>query len=117
LDGYDEVSLTGPTIITSSMEGVLNPADFGVNLLSQSEIKGQTIEESAQMFTNIISGNGTEAQNNVVCANAGMAIATTTKCTPLEGFQIAKESLISGKGLKALTTLQELKQTNPKGLG
>jgi hypothetical protein len=33
-----------------------------------------------------------------------MAIATTTKCTPLEGFQ-AKESL-SGKGLKALTTLQ-----------
>jgi anthranilate phosphoribosyltransferase len=68
--------------------------------------RGQTIEESAQMFTNIISGNGTEAQNNVVCANAGMAIATTTKCTPLEGFQIAK-SLMSGKGLKALTTLQE----------
>jgi anthranilate phosphoribosyltransferase len=67
LDGYDEVSLTGPTKITSSMEGVLNPADFGVNLLSQSEIQGgQTIEESAQMFTNIISGNGTEAQNNVV---------------------------------------------------
>jgi anthranilate phosphoribosyltransferase len=29
--------------------------------------------KSAQMFTNIISGNGTEAQNNVVCANAGMA--------------------------------------------
>jgi SpoVK/Ycf46/Vps4 family AAA+-type ATPase len=45
----------------------------------------------------------------------GMAIATTTKCTPLEGFQIAKESLLSGKGLKALTTLQELsKATNPK---
>jgi anthranilate phosphoribosyltransferase len=40
LDGYDEVSLTGPTKIISSMEGVLNPADFGVNLLSQSEIKG-----------------------------------------------------------------------------
>jgi anthranilate phosphoribosyltransferase len=36
----DEVSLTGPTkIITSSMEGG-NPADFGVNLLSQSEIQG-----------------------------------------------------------------------------
>jgi anthranilate phosphoribosyltransferase len=27
---------------------------------------------------------GTEAQNNVVCANAGMAIATVTKCTPLD---------------------------------
>jgi anthranilate phosphoribosyltransferase len=110
LDGYDEISLTGPTkIITSAMEGILNPQDFGVNLLAQSEIEGgKTIEASAQMFTDIISGKGTEAQNNVVCANAGMAIATVTKCTPLEGFQIAKESLLSAKGLKALTTLQEL---------
>jgi anthranilate phosphoribosyltransferase len=110
LDGYDEISLTGPTkIITSAMEGILNPQDFGVNLLAQSEIEGgKTIEASAQMFTDIISGKGTEAQNNVVCANAGMAIATVTKCTPLEGFQLAKESLLSAKGLKALTTLQEL---------
>jgi anthranilate phosphoribosyltransferase len=80
-----------------------------VNLLAQSEIEGgKTIEASAQMFTDIISGKGTEAQNNVVCANAGMAIATVTKCTPLEGFQLAKESLLSAKGLKALKTLQEL---------
>ena len=75
----------------------------------QSEIEGgKTIEESAQMFTNIISGKGTEAQNNVVCANAAMAIATVTKCSPLEGFELAKESLFSGKALTALQTLQEL---------
>jgi anthranilate phosphoribosyltransferase len=110
LDGYDEISLTGPTkTITSHMEGMLNPSDFGVRLLSQSEIEGgKTIEESADMFTNIISGKGTEAQNNVVLANAAMAIATVTKCSPLEGFELAKESLFSGKGLKALQTLQEL---------
>jgi anthranilate phosphoribosyltransferase len=110
LDGYDEVSLTGPTkTITSSMEGMLNPEDFGVRLLLQSEIEGgTTIKESAQMFTNIISGKGNEAQNNVVCANAAMAIATVTKCSPLEGFQIAKESLLSGKGLVALKKLKDL---------
>lgn len=110
LDGYDEVSLTGPTkIITSTMEGMLNPTDFGVRLLAQSEIEGgKTIEESAEMFTTIISGKGTEAQNNVVCANAAMAIATVTKCTPQEGFELAKESLFSGKGHEALKTLQEL---------
>lgn len=110
LDGYDEISLTGPTkTITSHMEGMLNPSDFGVRLLSQTEIEGgKTIEESAQMFTDIISGKGTEAQNNVVLANAAMAIATVTKCSPLEGFELAKESLFSGKGLKALQTLQEL---------
>jgi anthranilate phosphoribosyltransferase len=60
------------------------------------------------MFIDIISGKGTEAQNNVVCANAGMAIATVTKCSPLEGFQIARESLLSGKGLLSLKKLQNM---------
>ncbi|MBF7090927.1 anthranilate phosphoribosyltransferase [Flavobacterium sp. ALJ2] len=110
LDGYDEVSLTGPTkIITSTMEGMLNPSDFGIRLLAQSEIEGgKTIDESADMFINILSGKGTEAQNNVVCANAAIAIATVTKCTPQEGFELAKESLFSGKGLVALNKLKDL---------
>jgi anthranilate phosphoribosyltransferase len=110
LDGYDEVSLTCPTkTITDKMEGILKPEDFGVRQLLQSEIEGgKTIEESAQMFINIISGKGTEAQNNVVCANAAMAIATVNGSSPLDSFQIAKESLLSGKGLAALNTLQEL---------
>ena len=109
LDGYDEVSLTGPTkMITSKMEGMLYPEDFGVHIVLQSEIEGgTTIEESAQMFTNIISGKGSEAQNNVVCANAAMAIATVTKCSPLEGFQKAKESLLSGNGFVVLQKLKE----------
>lgn len=56
----------------------------------------------------ILQGKGTEAQNNVVCANAGVAIATTQGITPKEGFEKAKESLLSGKGLEALRKLQEL---------
>ncbi|GEC72705.1 anthranilate phosphoribosyltransferase [Flavobacterium flevense] len=110
LDGYDEVSLTGATkVITHSTEGMINPEDFGVRLIQQSEIEGgKTVEESAQMFLNIISGKGTEAQNNVVCANAAMAIATVTGCTPFQGFEQAQESLFSGKGLVALKKLQEL---------
>ncbi|MBX9887686.1 MAG: anthranilate phosphoribosyltransferase [Flavobacteriaceae bacterium] len=110
LDGYDEVSLTCPTrIITPKMEGMLNPENFGVKLLKQNEIEGgTTIEESAQLFTTIISGKGTEAQNNVVCANAGMAIATVNGCSPIEGFELAHESLLSGKGLKTLQIVQAL---------
>ena len=110
LDGYDEVSLTGATkVITHNTERMINPEDFGVSLIKQSEIEGgSTVQESAQMFIDIISGKGTEAQNNVVCANAGLAIATVTGCTPLEGFEQAKESLFSGKGLAALKKLQEL---------
>lgn len=115
LDGYDEVSLTGPTkTITKRMEGVLKPADFGVRQLLQSEIEGgKTIDESAQMFLNIISGKGTEAQNNVICANAAMAIATVNGCSTLEGFQIAQESLLSGKGLVALNKLKKISPPTP----
>ena len=110
LDGYDEISLTCPAkFITKTKEGVLNPSDFNVGILSQSEIEGgKTIEASAAMFTNIISGKGTEAQNNVVCANAAMAIATVIGCTPLEGFEKAKESLLAGKGFEKLNKLKQI---------
>ena len=110
LDGYDEISLTCPTkYITNDKEGILIPSDFGVNSLSQKEIEGGiTIDKSASLFMNIISGKGTEAQNNVVCANAAMAIATVNGGSPLENFQLANESLLSGKGLAALNKLQEL---------
>ncbi|UOB16845.1 anthranilate phosphoribosyltransferase [Abyssalbus ytuae] len=110
LDGYDEISLTGQTkAIRNNAEQMLSPEDFGVKSHSQSDITGgNTIEESAGIFMKVLSGNGTNPQNNVVCANAGIAIATVKNITPKEGFEIAKETLLSGKGLEALKKLQEL---------
>ncbi|MFD2099545.1 anthranilate phosphoribosyltransferase [Flagellimonas iocasae] len=110
LDGYDEISLTGDTkTISNNSESMLAPSDFGVTKISQSEITGgEDIAESAQIFLNVLHGKGTEAQNNVVCANAGIAIATVEGLTPKAGFEKAKESLLSGKGLEALKTLQKL---------
>ncbi len=111
LDGYDEISLTGKTkIITRHSEGMLSPEDFGVHKLQQSEIAGgNSIESSAKIFVDVLSGKGTEAQNNVVCANSGMAIATVLSLTPKQGFEKAKESLLAGKGLEVLKKVQNLK--------
>jgi anthranilate phosphoribosyltransferase len=110
LDGYDEISLTGNTkTISNKTESMLKPSDFGVKQIKQSDIVGgDSIEESAQIFLNVLQGKGTEPQNNVVCANAGIAIATVEGLTPLQGFERAKESLLSGKGLVALRKIQEL---------
>lgn len=110
LDGYDEISLTGKTkTITNSTEAILEPDDFGVSLINPSDIAGgESIEESAQIFLNILQGKGTEAQKNVVCANAGVAIATVLGISPKEGFEKALESLDSGRGLEALKKLQAL---------
>jgi len=110
LDGYDEISLTGATkLISNASESMLTPAYFGVNTVLQEEIVGgEDIAESAQIFLNVLGGKGSEAQNNVVCANAGVAIATATNISPKAGFEKAKESLLGGKGLESLKKLQEL---------
>ena len=107
IDGYDEISLTGNTkAIRNNSERILTAEDFGVHTIKQEDIYGgDTIESSAAIFKKVISGKGTEAQNNVVCANAGMAIATVKNLEPKAGFELAKESLLSGKGLERLNKL------------
>jgi anthranilate phosphoribosyltransferase len=110
LDGYDEISLTGPAkAIRNQTEQMLSAQDFGVKEHTQAAITGgDSIEASAKIFVNVLSGKGTEAQNNVVWANAGMAIATVKELTPIEGFELAKESLLSGKGMEAFKKLKDL---------
>ncbi len=110
LDGYDEISLTGPTkVIRNNSETMISPEFFGVNTLQQSDIYGgDSIEDAAKIFTQILNGKGSDAQNNVVCANAAMAIATVTKKSIEDSFEIAKESLLAGKAKEKFERLVEL---------
>ncbi|KPM31820.1 Anthranilate phosphoribosyltransferase [Croceitalea dokdonensis DOKDO 023] len=110
LDGYDEISLTGETkSISNGTETMLKPEDFGLKPIAATDIMGgEDIADSARIFLNILNGKGTDPQNNVVCANAGIAIATVEGTTPKKGFEKAKESLMNGLGLKALKKLQEI---------
>lgn len=110
LDGYDEISLTGDTkVISNQSETMFSPEDLEVAKIEQSAIYGgNTIEEAANIFMNVIGGKGSEAQNNVVCANAGLAIATSRQIDHKQGFELARESLLSGKALSALESLQDL---------
>lgn len=109
LDGYDEISLTGNTkLISHKTEAMLKPQDFGVEKISAEAISGgNSVDSAAAIFMHILHGNGTEAQNNVVCANAGIAIQTAKNVSLLEGFEMAKESLLTGR---ALMTFKKLKQ-------
>ena len=110
LDGYDEISLTGSTkSISNIKEEIIEPKDFGLSVLNEKDIKGgNSIKSSAKIFLNVLSGKGTKAQNQVVCANSGIAIATKMNISLKEGFEKAKDSLISGKAMQSLTSLQKL---------
>lgn len=113
LDGYDEISLTGDTkMISNSSEAMLSPSDFGVNGITATQISGgDSVEPAARIFVDILKGEGTEAQNNVVCANAGIAIHTVRKTDLKESFELAKESLLSGKAFQSFQKLQQISQT------
>lgn len=107
LDGYDEISLTGKAkIISNHTEKIFSAQDLGLEAITQDSIfGGNTIADAAKIFTDIVNGKGTEAQNNVVCANAGLAIATTKQISHQQGFELAKESLFSGKAKMSLEKL------------
>lgn len=109
LDGFDEISLTDDVkIISNASEAILKVEDFNLVRISLSQIQGgKTTDEAASIFYEIISGRGTKAQNDVVCANAAVAISTINKLSYLDNFALAKETLESGKALEKLKKLQE----------
>jgi|TARA_B110000967_G_scaffold50305_1_gene51422 anthranilate phosphoribosyltransferase len=107
LGGYDEISLTNTVkIVSNKSEVIFSAEDLGLkNNTQQAIFGGNTVADASKIFKTIIGGQGTEAQNNVVCANAGLAIATAKQLTHIEGYELAKEALFSGKANKCLTKL------------
>jgi anthranilate phosphoribosyltransferase len=111
LDGYDEISLTGDTkVITNEGEKVMTPEQVGKRMVMQEDIYGgNTVEDAAKMFSKIIKGEGTFAQNAVVLANAAMALHCTGKFRDYdEAYHAAVKSLEAGKAYQSLQTLISL---------
>ena len=110
LAGFDEISLTDDVkIISNKQELLLSAQDFLVPQVAMSDLKGGvTPKDSAQLFYNIISGNGTTPQNHVVCVNAAVAIQTISNKPYEEALQMAQESLYSKKALAQLNEIINL---------
>lgn len=111
LDGYDEISLTGDFKIYTEMgDKLLTPIDIAKQNHSPFDIRGgETVAESAKIFLNILKGEGSEAQNEVVIANAGMAIyCANPSMTMMQAQERARESLVSGEALKSFEALRKV---------
>jgi anthranilate phosphoribosyltransferase len=103
LDGYDEVSLTSDfKLISQKEESIVSPEEIGMIKLTQQSLHGgETIEDAAEIFSSILSGNGIQSQNSAVLSNAGLAISTVKQSSIKEGIEQARESLNSGKALQS----------------
>jgi len=111
LDGYDEISLTNDTkVITQAGEHVLTPEQLGKRRVVANDIEGgNTVEDAAKIFRDILSGRGSWAQNAVVLANAAMALQSTGKFKSYdEAYATAVQSLDSGNAYLALKKLVEM---------
>ncbi|MCH2022155.1 MAG: anthranilate phosphoribosyltransferase [Saprospiraceae bacterium] len=112
LDGYDEVSLTGDfKVITPAGETLLNPTAVEQNKHQPMALHGgSTIDQAADIFIKILKGKGTQAQNEVVCTNAGIAIQRFNPTQPLTScIESAKNSLLSLRAFNNFKSLLEIK--------
>ena len=114
LDGYDEVSLTGPFIAKSPWyEREIYPEDLGLPvLLPEALYGGETVEEAGKIFTNVLQNQGTEAQKQAVLANAALGIQCFYPSWSLtDCVAAARESLDSGRAYQSFTKLIQLSQS------
>lgn len=110
LDGYDEISLTGGfKVISNQTEQVLVPEQLGMNVLTPESLAGgQTLDESAQIFMNVLNDEATAAQKQAVLANSAMALVAAGKATTREdAVALARESLESKRALACFKKLIE----------
>lgn len=102
LDGYDEISLTsGFKVVTPTNEKLYTPESLGFRRCLEKELDGgDTPEEAARIFDNVLNGTATDAQTNCVIVNAAFAIQVMNPAMKLdECIAKAQDSLLSGKAL------------------
>lgn len=100
LDGYDEISLTGDfKVINRQQELILSPEQVGFKRIQEKELYGgNTPEESAAIFDNVVNNTATDAQKNAVVINSAFAIQTIDPSLSIEEcIAKASEAIESGK--------------------
>jgi anthranilate phosphoribosyltransferase len=104
LDGYDEISLTGPfKVIDKRGERLYTPGDIGFPRVDPAELHGgDTPDSAARVFDSVLDNTASPARENVVIANAAVAIHTVDPSLSLpDCIARARESLESGKAREA----------------
>jgi anthranilate phosphoribosyltransferase len=107
LDGLDEISLEGPTLVGELKDGVvreyeIHPKDFGLNTALTNSFKVANAEESKQIVLDVID-NKPGAASDIVCLNAGATLYVAGVSKDIaSGLVMAKAAIASGAARKKL---------------
>src|SRR3954465_15505576 len=107
LDGLDEISISGETLVGELVEGAiseyrLHPSEFGMELYDRHAIQVNTVDESKAMIEAVLDNQPGPA-HNIVAMNAGAAIYVSGLADSLKGgIERASQAIRSGAAKKKL---------------
>ncbi|MDF2630394.1 MAG: anthranilate phosphoribosyltransferase, partial [Symbiobacteriaceae bacterium] len=113
LDGVDEISISGPSVISEMEDGLVHtyrvvPEDVGIARAPREYIRGGTKEENAAI-TEAVLGGEKGPRRDVVLLNAAAALLATGAARSLrEGVGLAEQAIDAGAALRALEALRRL---------
>jgi len=118
LDGLDEISTSGDTMVGELKNGeineyILNPGQFGLELYDRRAITVTTVDESKAMIVAVLEGQPGPA-HNIVALNAGAAIyvagrADSHKAGVERASQVIKSGAAKQKMEEFIAFTQKLK--------
>jgi anthranilate phosphoribosyltransferase len=107
LDGLDEISTSGDTMVGELKDGqineyILNPGQFGLELYDRRAITVATVDESKAMIVAVLEGQPGPA-HNIVALNAGAAIYVAGRADSHKaGVERASQVIKSGAAKQKL---------------
>jgi anthranilate phosphoribosyltransferase len=112
-DGLDEVSLSAPTLVREVRAGNVSklewtPEDFGLEKCTLAELSAPHAQASADMITAVLAGDDTAALRIVLANTAAALLAAERVGTLLEGVDLARETISTGRAQEVLSTLRRL---------
>jgi anthranilate phosphoribosyltransferase len=124
VDGVDEISLTGKTVIVRQLNGktvreVISPEDLGLNETTPEMLAGGDPEQNARLTARILSGHleRDDPRVQIVAANAAAGLVLCEATEDMRtGVELALNAVENGKGLRILRRLIELSGGNPERL-
>jgi anthranilate phosphoribosyltransferase len=114
-DGMDEVSLGAATMVGEFKDGAIreyeiHPEDFGLTMASNRTFKVETPAQSLVLLRSVLDNEGGPARD-IVLLNAGVALyAANVAPTMVEGVQLAREAVASGKAAAKMRQFVETTQ-------
>ena len=118
-DGLDEVSLSAPTNFTRIQDGqivetgMFGPEDFGVSGADLSALQIDDREAALERSRAILAGQGSDAENSIICVNAALLYSMATDQSDLKlATGECMEALKSGKGAALVEQWQTLSHSS-----